>query len=97
VITNAAVNARRTVLEIQTLARETWNRRELECPLVSLNDGPLLFWVGKDVPEGKQLERDYLGALVHLHDTHAAMQQRSGHSAAPDMRSPDQYVWSACI
>lgn len=81
-ITNIAVNARRSVLELQTLARESWQRRDVECPLLALSDGPLLFWVGKDVPDGKELERDYLGAMVHLHDTHAAMQSRHEHPAS---------------
>ena len=82
VITNAAVNARRTVAELQVLARESWNRRELDAPLLAISDGPLLFWVGKEVPDGRQLEQNYISALVHLHDTHAAMQREFGTSAS---------------
>jgi hypothetical protein len=82
VVNNAAVNARRTVFEMQVLARESWVRRTIECPLLAISDGPLLFWVGKDVPDGRDLERDYMGALVHLHDTHAAMQRDLGSSAS---------------
>ncbi len=82
VITNVAVNARRSVMELQVLAREAWHRRESDAPLLAISDGPLLFWVGKDVPDGKQLEQDYMGALVHLHDTHAAMQHERGQFAA---------------
>lgn len=82
VVTNTAVNARRTVAELQMLAREAWNRREIACPLLAISDGPLLFWVGKDVPDGAQLQNDYLGALVHLHDTHAAMQRDYGFTAS---------------
>lgn len=82
VISNAAVNARRTVHELQVLARETWNRRGLGRPLLAISDGPLLFWVGKDVPDGRKLQDDYLAAMVHLHDAHTALQQTSGHSAS---------------
>lgn len=81
-IANAAVNARRTLAELQVLAREAWERRGIECDLMAVSDGPLLFWVGNDVPDGKQLERDYLAAMVHLHDTHAHMQRSHGHSAS---------------
>lgn len=81
-ITNAAVNARRSVAELQLLARETWNRRSPDGPLLAIGDGPLLFWVGKDVPDGKRLEQDYLAALVHLHDAHASMQSVYGQSAS---------------
>ncbi|NDJ78347.1 MAG: DNA double-strand break repair nuclease NurA [Chloroflexi bacterium] len=82
VITNTAVNARRTVSELKALAREAWNRRAMPFPLVAVSDGPLLFWVGKDVPEGGQLQNEYIGALVHLHDTHAAMQRDHGHATS---------------
>lgn len=81
-IANAAVNARRSVAELQMLARETWNRRSADSPLLAISDGPLLFWVGKDVPDGKRLEQDYLGALVHLHDTHASAASTYGQSAS---------------
>jgi len=77
VIANEAVNARRSVGELQVLAREAWHHHETDCPLLALRDGPLLFWVGKEVPDGKQLENDYKGTLVWLHDLHAAMQQSS--------------------
>jgi hypothetical protein len=82
VITNIAVNARRTVTELRLLAREAWDRRASEQPLLAIGDGPLLFWVGKDVPDGAQLQNDYIGAMVHLHDTHAAMQRDSGQTAS---------------
>ncbi len=82
VITNTAVNARRSVVELQVLAREAWHRRESNWPLVMVSDGPLLFWVGKDVPNGRELEADYLGALVHLHDTHAAMKREFNQTAS---------------
>ncbi|MGQ9848901.1 MAG: DNA double-strand break repair nuclease NurA [Aggregatilineaceae bacterium] len=70
-ITNAAVNARRTVQELATLARVIRDQPHNEGPLLALMDGPLLFWAGKDVPDSKQLQAEYLGWLVYLHDLHA--------------------------
>ncbi|MBN1679412.1 MAG: DNA double-strand break repair nuclease NurA [Anaerolineae bacterium] len=81
-VTNTAVNARRTVTERQVLAREAWDRRDIDAPLVAISDGPLLFWVGNDVPDGRRLEQDYMGALVHMHDTHAAMQRDINQTAS---------------
>ena len=82
VISNAAVNARRTVHEVQALAREVWNRRTIGRPMLAMTDGPLLFWVGKDVPNGRRLQDDYLAAMVHLHDAHTALYDASGQSAS---------------
>lgn len=82
VITSEAVNARRNVLELQALAAEVWRRRESDRPLLAMRDGQLLFWVGKDVPDRRRLEADYMGALVHLHDAHAALSRASDHSAS---------------
>ncbi|HEX3053217.1 MAG TPA: DNA double-strand break repair nuclease NurA, partial [Aggregatilineaceae bacterium] len=82
VVTNAAVNARRSVTEIQVLAREAWRRRDFDCPMVAICDGPLLFWVGKEVPDGKQLQNEYIGAMVHLHDTHTALHDNHAQSAS---------------
>jgi len=75
-ITNEIVNRRRSVQELRTLAREAAHRPDLDCPLLALADGPLLFWTGKNDPEGAKLEREYFGMLVYLHDTHAALAAR---------------------
>ncbi len=75
-ITNELVNRRRSVQELRTLAREAAHRPDLDCPLLALADGPLLFWSGKNDPEGARLEHDYFGMLVYLHDTHAALSAR---------------------
>ncbi|MBN1563932.1 MAG: DNA double-strand break repair nuclease NurA, partial [Anaerolineae bacterium] len=82
VISNDAVNKRRSVMELEVLGRETWHRRDCECPVLAISDGPLLFWVGKDVPDGDKLENAYLGAMVHLHDAHADMVRRRNQSAS---------------
>lgn len=72
-ITNAAVNARRTVQELETLAKavKAQTLAPVHGPLLALVDGPLLFWAGKDVPDSKELQAEYLGWLVYLHDLHA--------------------------
>ncbi len=81
VITNEAVNARRNVLEMLTLSRAVWDYRDSGGPILALRDGQLLFWVGKDVPEGERLEGDYMGALVNLYDAHADLLRQSNQPA----------------
>jgi hypothetical protein len=82
-ISNDAVNKRRAVMELEVLGRETWHRRDTcDCPVLAISDGPLLFWVGKDVPDGDKLENAYLGAIVHLHDAHTDIQRRGSQSAS---------------
>jgi hypothetical protein len=68
-ISNPVVNARRTKLEMEHLASAAWERRGQARPLLAVADGPLLFWVGSEVP---QRERDdfimpgYYSALARL-------------------------------
>ncbi len=81
-ITNAAVNARRSVQELAVLAREAWARADCAGPLLAITDGPLLFWVEKDVPDYKQLEAEHLGWQVNLHDLHA---NRSAHGESASL------------
>lgn len=81
-ITNDAVNARRSVAEMEVLAREIWHRRESDCPTLAISDGPLLFWLAKGVPEARDLERRYIAALGHAYDAHVAMQQLDPPQAA---------------
>ncbi|NDJ84768.1 MAG: DNA double-strand break repair nuclease NurA [Chloroflexi bacterium] len=69
-VTNATVNARRTVQEMETLAAFAWEHRVAGQPIVALFDGRLLFWLGQEVPDASALERDYRAAMVRLHDTH---------------------------
>lgn len=80
-IKHAAINARRTVQEAQGLAHLCFERRYLEAPMLALMDGPLLFWLGKDVPQAEKLEHDYHEAIMHIHTTHQFLQTLGGHRA----------------
>lgn len=73
IIANAAVNARRNVFELQLLARETGVRVKAARPFLSLADGPLLFWLGKDVPNAQALMSDYYEAMAVLAETDAML------------------------
>lgn len=71
-ITNQTVNARRSVMEMQWLAKEAWARRSEPRPLLGFHDGGLLkFFGGNEVSGGQQIERDYLDALEMLRDSAA--------------------------
>ena len=66
-ITNQTVNARRSVMEMQWLAKEAWNRRDEPRPLIGFHDGGLLkFFGATDVAGAQQIENDYLDALRML-------------------------------
>lgn len=75
-ITNATVNARRTIEEMQMLADQVRQHESRNRPILALSDGPLLFWLGRDVPEAEKLESDYKSALVQMHDTHATLSKQ---------------------
>jgi hypothetical protein len=68
IIANAAVNARRSIFEMQMLVRETVSRVSLAPLTLSLYDGPLLFWLGKEVPRAQELMEDYHEAVNILLD-----------------------------
>lgn len=74
-VKNAAVNARRDVFEMKLLARQVWEYHHEGRPILALSDGSLFFWLDKDVPNARQLESDYHGAFVRIHDTDAEMRQ----------------------
>jgi hypothetical protein len=80
-IKNAVVNARRTVREMQSLAGLVWDHRTADHPLIALYDGPLLFFLGKDVVDAGMLEREYDRSLIRLHDTHYTMEAEVGHGS----------------
>ncbi len=72
-IANAAINARRTIFEMQMLARETLQRADSARPLIALADGPLLFWLGKEVSNAQALMQDYHEAMSVLEDLGAPL------------------------
>ncbi|MCC6614724.1 MAG: DNA double-strand break repair nuclease NurA [Anaerolineae bacterium] len=73
-INNQTVNMRRSVEEMRSLARHTWDLREEARPLVAIHDGTLLkFFGGIEIAYAKQVERDYMDALQQLHDTGAIL------------------------
>jgi hypothetical protein len=74
IVPNAAISARRSVSEMQMLARETFLRRKAARPLLGLYDGPLLgLFGGKDVTNGEQLKRDYHEAFSIMADLGAIL------------------------
>src|SRR5664279_2368588 len=73
-ITNQTVNARRSVMEMQWLAKEAWKRREEPRPLIGFHDGGLLkFFGANDVAGAQQIEKDYMDALRMMHDANALL------------------------
>jgi len=73
-INNQTVNMRRSVQEMQALARHAWDLRDEARPLVAIHDGTLLkFFGGIEIAYAKQVERDYMDALQQLHDTGAVL------------------------
>ncbi len=71
-ITNTTVNARRSVMEMQWLAKEAWKRRAEPRPLIAFHDGGLLkFFGANDVAGAGDVERDYMQALKMLRDSNA--------------------------
>lgn len=73
-VNNTTVNARRSVAEMQTLARQAWYLRGEARPLVCLHDGGLLkFFGSSEVADGKKIEADYMKALQRLYDAQAVL------------------------
>jgi hypothetical protein len=72
-ITNATVDARRTVAEMAALAEHTWLQRGEARPLIALTDGPLLFIMSSEVPERDQLRGIYFSAMTRILEVKAAL------------------------
>ena len=73
-ITNQTVNARRSVAEVEWLARLSWDLRDDSRPLVAIHDGTLLkFFGANDVAGAYEIERDYMDALQKLSDSNARL------------------------
>lgn len=73
IIANAAVNARRSIYEMQLLTRETMARRGLTDVVLPIYDGPLLVWLGKEVPNAMGLMEDYYESVGLLSDMNVAL------------------------
>jgi len=72
-VTAATVAARRTVAEMSALAENVWNQRDAARPLVALLDGPLLFFMGAEVPDKEQLRNVYYSAMTRIMDSKAGL------------------------
>ncbi len=70
-VTNVIINARRTKFERDRLAEAAWKCRRDARPLLAVADGPLLFWVGSEIPEEErtqQIEPGYYMAMEKVRD-----------------------------
>jgi hypothetical protein len=73
-IANAAINARRSVYEMQMLAQVTVNNADMVGPLLALYDGPLIGMpMGKEVANATMLTADYHEAIDFLADAGAIL------------------------
>lgn len=79
-VTNPTVNARRTVQELQALAKQAWGLSRVEMmgavglPVIALHDGNLLkFFSGTEISGAGDLEKEYLNALRKLYETPAIL------------------------
>lgn len=73
VLSSRTIDAARTVREMHELAKVCWDMRDEARPLLALYDNRLLFWVGSDVTNNKELLKQYHAAMVHLHDAQAIL------------------------
>lgn len=73
-VTNQTVNARRSLAEMQWLARTAWEQRGESRPILTLHDGGLLkFFGGAEIEGAQVIEADYMDALQKLRDTGALL------------------------
>ena len=80
-ITNQTVNARRSVSEMEWLAKQVWTQAQdvqqngnEPRPILALYDGPLLkFFGANEVASSQEIERDYMEALQRLYDSGALL------------------------
>jgi hypothetical protein len=83
VIGPTTIAARRTVAEMSALAEHAWLRRDEARPLLALMDGPLLFFMGSEVPDRDQLRNVYYAAMTRIMDVQAGL---AGYTEAPRSR-----------
>lgn len=79
-ITNQTVNARRSVMEMQWLAKQAWTQaQEIHAsgearPMITFHDGNLLkFFGANEVAGAQEVEKDYMEALQRLFDSGAVL------------------------
>jgi hypothetical protein len=74
-VTNQTVNARRSLAEMQWLARGAWELRDAAArPMIGLHDGGLLKFFGSaDVAGAQDIENEYMNALHQLYDAGAIL------------------------
>lgn len=73
-VTNQTVNARRTLAEMQWLARGAWDLRTVEHVILAIHDGGLLkFFGAAEVAGSQDIENEYLNSLQKLRDTQAIL------------------------
>lgn len=68
-VSNQTINARRSVQEVETLAKLAHAKRDHARPLMALHDGGLLKFFGQEITDGPELQHHYLEALKRLRDT----------------------------
>lgn len=74
VIRNRIVDDRRTVEEMRKLAEEAWERRNVDVPLITLYDNRLMpVFSNDDSIHVENPLKEYIAAMVHLHDSHATL------------------------
>jgi hypothetical protein len=73
VIGHSTIDALRTTQEMEELGKLVWELKDEARPIVALYDNRLMFWVGTDVAEHKEMMHKYHGAMVHLHDAGALL------------------------
>jgi hypothetical protein len=66
-ISRRTVDARRSIQELQALAKRAHDFNDPSLLTIALLDNRLLFFVGSDVTDGDQIMRDYAKALKRLH------------------------------
>lgn len=73
-ISNLTVNARRSVMEMQMLAKQAWLLRDEARPLIGFHDGGLLkFFGANEVADAGKIEQDYMEALQRLQDAQTVL------------------------
>ena len=75
IIRNSTVDDRRTVEELKALAQEAWNQNRSgeATPIVGFYDNRLMYLPRNDAHDGEDLLKNYLAAMVQLHDAGAIL------------------------